>query len=110
MDRKMSCYERPQVFGKQCSGHGINPFTNTDVMLAPGLGSHTSAFDPLRTFARSSILSSFAEVQTPGTQHPSDWRTILLQSPFQGFLRLGDAHRFATRRRPDRQSRPYTLT
>jgi hypothetical protein len=45
MGRKMSCYKRPQVFGKKCSGHGISPSTNTDAMLVPGLGPRTSAID-----------------------------------------------------------------
>jgi hypothetical protein len=34
MGRKMSCYERPKVFGEKCLGHGISPYRNTDVILA----------------------------------------------------------------------------
>lgn len=35
MGRKMSCYKRPQVFGRECAGHGSSPSTNTDAMLVP---------------------------------------------------------------------------
>lgn len=35
MGRKMSCYKRPEVFGKECAGHGISLSTNTDVMVVP---------------------------------------------------------------------------
>jgi hypothetical protein len=35
MGRKMSGYKRLQVFGKECAGQGISPFTDTDAMLVP---------------------------------------------------------------------------
>lgn len=43
---KMSGYKRPRVFGKKCSGHGIDPVANTLGILMPMLPLRTSATDP----------------------------------------------------------------
>jgi hypothetical protein len=48
----MSCYKRPKVFGKKCSGHGISPSGNTAATLAAGLRPCTSTIDPLLPVGR----------------------------------------------------------
>lgn len=60
MGWKMSCYERPKVFGKKCSGHGISPSINMDVMLVPGLRLHTSASDPIADGRNGSVYPTVA--------------------------------------------------